>query len=432
MEFISSRHFPDDVQGDMILANSIGFLGMKQHQVMEDGTGYKTKHRQDLISSTDKNFRPVEMEFAPDGSLYMVDWHNVLIGHMQHNARDPLRDHVHGRIYRITYPSGPLVEPAKIDGASIEVLLDNLKLPEYRSRYRSRRELRSRDTDEVLEKLQTWVSNLDTEDENYEHHRLEALWVTWGLNKIDKNLLEYLLKSKDHRVRAASVRVLRYMGHQLENSQELLKTAAADTHGRVRLEAITAASWLPKENGLEILEVAGKHPLDRWMEDSFKFAETRLTGNFLDTAEEENLITTLEGEDLEVFAQGKKIYETEGYCITCHQESGTGLQQAGYPTLVNQQWVTGDEERLIKLALHGLYGPMDVMGNHYEGQVPMMPFKGLLNDEEVAAVLTYVRNAFGNKASVIKPESVKKIREATKDRNDFYTPDELLEEHPMK
>ncbi|ASV28930.1 PVC-type heme-binding CxxCH protein [Maribacter cobaltidurans] len=432
LEFISSRHFPDEVQGDMLLANSIGFLGMKQHQVMEDGTGYRTKHRQDLISSTDKNFRPVEMEFAPDGSLYVVDWHNVLIGHMQHNARDPLRDHVHGRIYRITYPSRPLVQPAKIDGATIEVLLDNLKLPEYRTRYRTRRELRARNTDEVLEKLQTWVSNLDKNDENYEHQRLEALWVTWGLNKVDKKLLEELLQSQDHRVRAASVRVLRYMGHQLENSQELLKIAAADSHGRVRLEAITAASWLPEKKGMEILEVAREHPLDRWMEDSFKFAETRLTGNFLNKDEEENLITTLEGDDLKVFAQGKKIYETEGYCITCHQESGTGLQQAGYPTLVNQQWVTGDEERLIKLVLHGLYGPMDVMGNHYEGQVPMMPFKGLLNDEEVAAVLTYVRNAFGNKSSVIESESVKKIRDATKDRNGFYTPEELLKEHPMK
>jgi mono/diheme cytochrome c family protein len=310
--------------------------------------------------------------------------------------------------------------------------LENLKLPEYRTRYRTRRELRDRNTDEVLEKLTNWVNNLDATEENYEHHRLEALWVTWGLNKVDKNLLETLLRSQDHRVRAASVRVLRYMGHQLDNAQELLKAAAADTHGRVRLEAITAASWLPKEKGLEILKIAGQHPLDRWMEDSYKFAETRLTGNFLDTAEEENLITTLEGDDLKVFAQGKKIYETEGYCITCHQESGTGLQQAGYPTLVNQQWVTGDEERLIKLALHGLYGPMDVMGNHYEGQVPMMPFKGLLNDEEIAAVLTYVRNAFGNKASVVQPETVQRVREATKDRNDFYTPDELLKEHPMK
>ncbi|WP_419210985.1 PVC-type heme-binding CxxCH protein [Maribacter sp. X9] len=432
MEFVSSRHFPDEVQGDMLLANSIGFLGLKQHQMMEDGTGYKTKHRQDLITSTDPNFRPVEMEFAPDGSLYIVDWHNILIGHMQHNARDPLRDHVHGRIYRITYPSRPLVTPAKIEGAPIAQLFENLKLPEYRTRYRTRRELRERNADEVLEELDIWVSNLDAADLNYEHNRLEALWVSWGLNKVNAPLLEKLLKSKDHRVRSASVRVLRYMGYQLDNSLELLKNAAADEHGRVRLEAITAASWLPEKEGMEVLEVARKHPLDEWMLDAFNFAETRLTGNFMEEQNAKILASHLKGDDLTKFAKGKKIYETEGYCITCHQEGGNGLQQAGYPTLVGQAWVLGDEERLIKLALHGLYGPLNVMGNHYEGQVPMMAFKDLLKDNEIAAVLTYVRNAFGNKASVIDPEKVKEVREATKDRNSFYTPAELLEEHPMK
>ncbi|SEM18761.1 putative membrane-bound dehydrogenase domain-containing protein [Maribacter orientalis] len=432
MEFISSRHFPDEVQGDMLLANSIGFLGLKQHQMMEDGTGYTSKHRQDLITSNDPNFRPVEMEFAPDGSLYIVDWHNVLIGHMQHNARDPLRDHVHGRIYRITYPSRPLVKPAKIDGASIEQLFENLKLPEYRTRYRTRRELRGRNVDEVLTAMKTWVSNLDTSDPNYEHNRLEALWVSWGMNKVDANLLEALLKSDAHKVRAAAVRVVRYMGHQLNNAVDLLKVAASDTHGRVRLEAITAASWLPRSQGMEILEVARKHPLDEWMQDSFNFAETRLTGNFSEKADEKILASHLKEAELDVFAKGKKIYETEGYCITCHQEGGSGLQKAGYPTLVDQEWVLGDEKRLIKLALHGLYGPLNIMGNHYEGQVPMMAFKGLLKDDEIAAVLTYVRNAFGNKASVINPEQVKQVREATKDRNGFYTPEELLKEHPMK
>ncbi|HMG88401.1 MAG TPA: PVC-type heme-binding CxxCH protein, partial [Chryseolinea sp.] len=132
LEFIYSRHFPDEVQGDLLINNTIGFLGTKQHTVVDDGTGYKSRHRQDLVQSSDLNFRPVDMEIAPDGSLYIADWHNVLIGHMQHNARDPLRDHVHGRVYRVTYPARPLVEPAKIAGASIDVLLNNLKLPEYR------------------------------------------------------------------------------------------------------------------------------------------------------------------------------------------------------------------------------------------------------------------------------------------------------------
>ncbi len=430
LEFVSSGHFPDDVQGDILLGNTIGFLGLKQHQVAEDGTGFKTSHRQDLLTSSDPNFRPVDIEFAPDGSLYMVDWHNVLVGHMQHNARDPLRDHVHGRIYRITYPSRPLVVPPKVASASIDELLGNLKLPEYRSRYRSRRELRGRDKETVSGKLKEWVASLDASDTKYEHYLLEALWVSWGLNEIDADLLNSLLSAKDHRARAAAVRVLRYMGHQIENHNELMQLAADDPHGRVRLEAIVAASWLAPEIGKKVLDVAQKHPLDRWMKDSYDFARTRLSGVFKEKDPDMAIASHLKGDDFERFKQGKKIYETEGYCITCHQENGGGLQAGGYPTLVDQNWVLGSEERLIKLTLNGLYGPMNVMGIHYEGQVPMLAFRDILKDEEIAAVLTYVRNAFGNKASVIAPETVKKIRKATEDKEGFWTPDELLKLHP--
>ncbi len=430
LEFISSRHFPDEVQGDMLLGNTIGFLGLKQHKMQEDGTGYKTKHRQDLLTSTDPNFRPVDIEFAPDGSLYLADWHNVLIGHMQHNARDPLRDHVHGRIYRITYPSRPLLQPVKVADATIEQLLENLTLPEYRVRYRSRRALRERDTDEVLSKLQEWVQQLDTSAPQYEHHLLEALWVTWGINKIDNALLQKLLTAKDHRARAAATRVLRYSGHQIEDQETLLLSAAEDPHGRVRLEAIVSASWLDKTVGEKILSKAKEKELDSWMRDAFDFAGTRLSGIFKEKGAEKAIASHLKGEAFERFKQGKKIYETEGYCVTCHQENGGGLQAGGYPTLVDQNWVLGNEERLIKLTLNGLYGPMDVMGIHYEGQVPMLPFRDILEDDEIAAVLTYVRNAFGNKASVIAPETVKKVREATKDKEGFWTPDELLKLHP--
>src|SRR5690606_29024187 len=209
LEIVSSRHFPDEVQGDYLINDTIGFLGAKQHSLVDDGTGFKSQHRQDLFWSDDKNFRPVDSEFAPDGSLYVVDWHNILIGHMQHNARDPLRDHVHGRIYRVTYPSRPLVKPAKVDGASIAELLENLKLPEYRTRYRSRSELRMRDDAAVVKETLAWVKKLDKKDPKYLHHLTEAMWVTWGANKIDAGLLETLLNSSDYHARAAAVHALR-------------------------------------------------------------------------------------------------------------------------------------------------------------------------------------------------------------------------------
>ncbi len=432
IEFISSRHFPDEVQGDLLINNTIGFLGTKEHTMIGEGTGFSSKHRQDLLVSDDKNFRPVDMEFAPDGSLYVVDWHNVLIGHMQHNIRDPLRDHSHGRIYRITYPSRPLVKPAKVAGASINELLDNLKLPEYRTRYRTRRELRGRPVSQVLAAITPWAAKLDKKDPRYEHHLLEALWVSWGLNKVDQKLLRQLLLAKDYRARAAAVRVLRYTGHQVADQPNLLVQAAKDIHGRVRLEAIVTASWLEKNKGLAVLMEAGKHPLDDWMVPAYETALAHLNGHERVVKKEEPILTDLKGAERDLFIKGKAIYARDGYCNTCHQSNGKGLESSGFPPLVGTSWVTGNEERLIKLVLKGLYGPIDVLGKKYPGQVPMTPFAGMLNDNEVAAVLTYVRNSFGNKASAISAEKVTATRASVQDKTGFYTPEELLKQHPLE
>lgn len=432
LEFISSRHFPDEVQGDMLINNTIGFLGMKQHQIWDDGTGYKSKHRVDLVKSEDRNFRPVDMEFAPDGSLYFIDWHNILIGHMQHNARDPLRDHTHGRIYRITYPSRPLVKPAKVFGASIDELLENLKLPEYRTRYRTRRELRGRNVADVIAKTKAWVAKLDKNDPNYEHHALEAMWVTWGMNKIDQVLLGQLLKAKDYHVRAAAVRAVRYNGHQLPNQAALLTQAAQDKHGRVRLEAIVAASWIGPEKGLPILALAKTKPLDDWMIHSYETAFAHLNGRGVERKKEVYGATNLKGQDLESYNAGGALFGKEGYCGTCHQLDGKGLTASGFPPLSGSKWVTGNQDRLIKLVLKGLMGPMTVNGVKYSGQVPMTPFGGLMNDKEVADVLTYIRNAFGNKGSVVSPQKVKEVRANVLGKKDFYQVDKLLSEHPME
>ena len=433
LEFVSSRHFPDELQGALLINNTIGFLGTKAHSMVDDGTGYKSQHLVDLIVSEDRNFRPVDMEFAPDGSLYVIDWHNILIGHMQHNARDPLRDHMHGRVYRITYPSRPLVTPAKIDGASVETLLDNLKLTEYRTRYRTRRELRGRNAAEVLPKITKWTASLDKNDPRYEHHLLEALWVSWGLDKVDQKLLRQLLKAKDYHVRSAAVQVVRYTGHQVPDQAALLMQAAKDENSRVRLVAIVAASWVGKEKGLPILAEAAKKPLDDWMVYAHETAVAHLKGeNVAVKKKEAEVATTLKGAELELFKLGKTIYSKEGYCATCHQADGNGLTASGFPPLAGTKWVQGNEERLIKIALKGLMGPIEVNGKQYPGQVPMTPFAGLLNDKEVAAVLTYVRNSFGNKASAITPEKVKEVRAATAGKSDIYTSSKLLSEHPLE
>ena len=270
-----------------------------------------------------------------------------------------------------------------------------------------------------------------------DHHKLEALWVTWGLNQVDAGLLKELLKSTDHRIRAAAVRVLRFNTERIDDHVPLFMAAANDEHGRVRLEAITAASWLGKEDGLAILETAAGKPLDRHIKSSHKFAAGYLNNEevFEDFAlmgnSYKNLKTGLEGMAKDLFIKGSEIYSREGHCSTCHQTDGKGLPHSGFPPLDKSKWVTGSEDRLIKLTLHGLHGPITVKGKDYPGHVPMTAFKHLLDEEEVAAVLTFVRNAFGNSAGVVSKDAVTRVRKATKDKEGFYSPEELLKEHPL-
>lgn len=425
LEFVSSRHFPEEVQGDLLLANSIGFLGIKQHAVKEQGTGYILEHRQDLFQSKDFNFRPVDLEFAPDGSLYVVDWHNILVGHMQHNARDPYRDHAHGRIYRITYPSRPLVTPFPVAESNIEELLNGLKLPEFRTRYRIRRALRGKPAEEVLESLSHWIQNLDSKNDQYEHHLLEALWVSWGLNRIDKKLLKNLLNAEDYKVRAAAVRAVRYNMHQIDGGADLLAKAAKDDHGRVRLEAVVAASWLDKETAQQILNIASMEPIDDWMNDPYLAVQHRLSGVTIKSEAEAEIPDAIPPEMKEQYILGRSVYNKEGYCGTCHQPDGKGLPASGFPPLADSEWVTENTERLIKITLKGLQGPITVAGKEYPGQVPMTAFEILLSDEEIAAVLTYIRNSFGNSVAPIGEEQVKKIRAKIAQKRGYYSPEEL-------
>jgi len=208
----------------------------------------------------------VDVQFGPDGALYIVDWHNALIGHLQHNLRDPNRDHSHGRIWRVTYPKRPLVEPAKIAGEPIPKLLDLLKVYEDRTRYRARRELAERDSKEVIAATKKWVDSLASSDENFEHHLLEALWIHQTHNSVNRELLDRVLSAKDYRARAAGVRVLSFWLDRVNNPLAILKRMVGDEHGRVRLEAVRALSFLEGDAAIETALEVLNHDTDKWLD----------------------------------------------------------------------------------------------------------------------------------------------------------------------
>ncbi|MEX2579802.1 MAG: PVC-type heme-binding CxxCH protein [Verrucomicrobiales bacterium] len=458
-EFVYSRHFPEQSRGHYLLNNTIGFLGTKQHTMIEDGAGFTGTHYQDLVRSDDGNFRPCDLEFAPDGSLYIVDWHNALIGHMQHSARDPNRSSDYGRIYRVTYAANDLVDPPVVAGAAIEQLLANLELDEYRARYRTRRELREHPAAEVTPAVKKWLGGLDKSDPKYGRHLLEGLWATWAQGFADDDLVAEALGHPMHQVRCGAVDVIRFNHEEITGALGMLFEAARDEHPRVRLETIVAASWLDDADGARLLFEALRKPLDRWMGPAVEAAwvtlkphadgidltdnpvARQLVDGQLDLAakqeERPELPANLEGTEKELWLVGEEIYHRDGYCTTCHGVNGLGTVPDIYPPLVDSEWVTGNVERLAKLTLHGLWGPMEVKDKLYDpakGVPPMTAFGPMLDDEEIAGVLTYVRNAWGNQAAPVEPATVSRIRKQTESRGpgQFYKPEELLKEHPLE
>ena len=263
---VSSHHFPDDMQGNFLVSNCIGERTILNHKVMEHESGFKGEEVPPIVSCEDGNFRPVDLQFAPDGSLYIVDWHNALIGHLQHNLRDPSRDHSHGRIWRVTYKKKPLLKPATIDGAPVADLLELLKEYEDRTRYRVKRELGARPAEEVLPELKEWTAKLAKSNAENTHHLLEALWMYQTFNVVEMDLLKHLLNCDDHRARAAAVRVLSFWLDQVDAPLDLLTPRVNDPHPRVRLEAVRALSFLEGESAVELALGVLEHEMDDYLQ----------------------------------------------------------------------------------------------------------------------------------------------------------------------
>jgi putative heme-binding domain-containing protein len=271
-EMVGGSHFPPEMNGNLLVLNVIGFQGILQYEIKPKGSSIEGVETTPLLTSSDVNFRPVDLEFGPDGSLFVCDWQNPIIGHMQHNLRDPNRDREHGRVYRITHSTRPLDKVVPIAGRPVEELVALLAHPTYRVRYRAKMELAGRDAGEVVDAVGRWLPTLDESDKAYEHHLLEALWMNEYVNHAAPQLLERVLNSPDHRARAAAVRVACHWRHQLTDTLGILKRMAADEHPLVRLEAVRSASYLMIPEAMEVPLVAATKPMDQYLD--YVHAET--------------------------------------------------------------------------------------------------------------------------------------------------------------
>ncbi|MSU49729.1 MAG: dehydrogenase [Opitutus sp.] len=264
---ITSRHFPDEFQGNFLNGNVIQFQGVYRVKIEDDGSGLLGKRLPDFLSSSDPNFRPTGINVGPDGAVYLLDWQSPIIAHTNLNhLRDPNRGHGYGRIYRVTHESRALLTPPKIHGQPIDALLELMKELENHVRELAKIELGRHPAATVIAAVKEWVGRLDPGHPDYQHWLMEALWIHQWHNVVDGPFLERMLRSPEPAARAAATRMLSFWGDRVPQALALLKVQAADENPRVRLHAVRAASFFREEAAVDVALTAIRHPLDYYLE----------------------------------------------------------------------------------------------------------------------------------------------------------------------
>ena len=207
-----------------------------------------------------------------------------------------------------------------------------------------------------------------------------------------------------------------------------LEAAAATTADRpwlakVILERVAAEQRL---NAIEPVQLIASHEPDGWFELRTNPPESLAIATLIDRnifwpgREDVSFIAPkiIKAAAMSMADFGKRLFSN---CMSCHQANGRGLPPV-YPPLRGSEIVQGDAATLVKILLHGLEGAIEVDGQRYNQVMPAAPIR---SDEEIAAVLTYVRSAWGNDAPMIDAAFVAKVREETKGRNRLFTAKEL-------
>ncbi len=249
MEILESSHFPEEMQGRVIIGGYYGNT-LEQHRLdYDEKTGlFSTELLPNLIETKNNVFRPIEVRVGPDGALYVVDWYNPIIGHYQASYRHPDRDKEHGRIWRVTAKGRPLVRPASLAEATVSDLLGQLDSRERWAASQAKRLLFEKDSAEVVRALDLWVTTLKAGDPKDEYRRLQALSLYEAHETPRPPLLKSLLRSPDPKVRAYATRALSTWSRDeriaVADSLAVLETQIADPDPLVRLEGIVACSYV--------------------------------------------------------------------------------------------------------------------------------------------------------------------------------------------
>ncbi|MGI9240645.1 MAG: DUF7133 domain-containing protein [Verrucomicrobiales bacterium] len=432
---------------------------IKRNLIDEEGArlrGEQAYGDREFLASTDERFRPVALANAPDGNLYVVDFYRGIIQHKTY-VTSYLRRQIEsrgleqptglGRIYRIS-SSAPGSSPPRrpqMSKQSPSEWVAHLRSPDAWWRETAQRLLVDRGGETVQGELEKLCG-----DNDHPLAQIHALWTLEGLGKVTSAAIAAAAGSGDPKVLAAAIRVAECSG-SIEFSA-VAEIAAKSQHDDVDLQlALSLGRWEDPRALALLAAVLDRHAGDQLFADAAlsglrdreaemldllessagAASHSALIGELANVAapaviETEDGPLNLSRADAVRHAAGKELYRQ--FCFACHGENGEGLKPLA-PPLIDSEWVSGPPMRLAAIVLNGVEGPITVDGVQYDAPEiqPLMP--GLKDnpdyeDEQLAAILTYIRNAFGNRASAIPASTIKKARKRFAD-HDLFTEDQL-------
>jgi mono/diheme cytochrome c family protein/glucose/arabinose dehydrogenase len=424
---------PKDLVGDYFYGEVVARIVRRLRPVKTEGlTQLQNVYPlSEFIRSTDPLFRPVDLTTAPDGTLYITDMYRGIIQESQWSGPGTyLRKRIeqygldkivrHGRIWRLTYEGmGRRTTPPQMLGESAQQLVAHLGDPNGWWRDTAQQLLVLKQDKSVVPALKAL-----TQPSSEQILRIHALWALEGLGAADAQLTRRLMQDADPQIRIQAIRASEtaYKAGDKSLAADFAKMAR-DADADVVLQAVMT---------MNILKIADARTMIAAVKDASQAKGVQLVASAIlnPTAGRGGIGGpggfggggTYTADEQAALDKGREIYTQ--VCFACHGDDGRGASAPGVgssgPSLASSPRVLGHHEYVIKTLLHGLTGPLNG-GTYPDVMVPM----GQNDDAWIAAIASYVRNAFGNRATVIVPADVARVRAATAQRKQPWAVTEL-------
>ncbi|MGH9371679.1 MAG: DUF7133 domain-containing protein, partial [Vicinamibacterales bacterium] len=425
---------PKDLIGDYLYGEVVARIVRRLKPVTTEGlTQLRNAYRlSEFIRSLDPLFRPVDVVTAPDGTIYVADMYRGIIEgapwakqgtYLRQKIDQYQLDEIHGygRIWRLTYDGIPrdTTQPRMLNETAAQ-LVGHLSHPNGWWRDTAQHLLVLKQDKSIVPALERLVRTSANQ-----LARVHALWTLEGLGALQAALVREQMNDSHPQIRIQAIRA----GETLYKAgdRSLLadyRAASRDPDTDVVIQALLTLNLFKAPDLNDTVEAARAATTARGVQHVgaliLKPAST-VTGG--------RVRSGLTADQQSALERGETSYKE--LCGTCHGPDGRGISIEGNtgalvaPPLIGSSRVLGHRDYVIKAILHGLTGPID--GRSYGVMVPM----GANRDDWIAAVSSYVRNAFGNTGTFVTPAEVARVRAATATRTTPWTVGELEASVPV-